>query len=180
MVLTRARGEEGFGLLELLMSMVVLNVGMLAIVAAVSSGTLAVRQAGRQSTAAAIADVQMERYRALRYTSIFLDTTEAGNADADATYRDDVGRSYPNAMVTATCSGSPPADNHLPYECDATRVLTGPDGQQYRIDTYIHLEQPQPTASTRQLKRVTVVVRHASDLSRVLARQVSTFDLLSG
>jgi Tfp pilus assembly protein PilV len=37
----RARDESGFGMLELLMAMVMLNVGILAVVAAFSSGNAA-------------------------------------------------------------------------------------------------------------------------------------------
>ena len=45
---TRARDESGFGLLELLMAMVMLNVGILAIVAAFSSGNAALARAIRR------------------------------------------------------------------------------------------------------------------------------------
>ena len=63
MLLQRLRSEEGFGLIELLISMVVLNVGILALMAAFNSGALALRRASELSTAAAIADMQMELYR---------------------------------------------------------------------------------------------------------------------
>ena len=46
-VYTRARDESGFGLLELLMAMVMLNVGILAIVGAFSSGNVALARANR-------------------------------------------------------------------------------------------------------------------------------------
>ena len=62
---TRARDECGFGMLELLMAMVMLNVGILAIVAAFSSGSRALARASRVSTAAALADTQIEAYRGL-------------------------------------------------------------------------------------------------------------------
>ena len=39
-VRVRLRGEEGFGLVELLMAMVMLNIGLLAMVAAFNSGAL--------------------------------------------------------------------------------------------------------------------------------------------
>src|SRR5947199_2549567 len=86
-VLTRLRGEKGFGLLELLMAMVMLNIGILALVAAFNSGTVALARASRTSTAAALADAQMERYRALTYGAIVLDSTSV-NA-TDSTYRND-------------------------------------------------------------------------------------------
>jgi Tfp pilus assembly protein PilV len=56
----RARDESGFGMLELLMAMVMLNVGILAVVGAFSSGNVALARASRISTAAALANKQME------------------------------------------------------------------------------------------------------------------------
>src|SRR6266487_6368782 len=72
-VRVRLRSERGFGLIELLMAMVMLNVGILAIVAAFSSGTVALNRASKISTASALADSQMELYRAITYNSIGLD-----------------------------------------------------------------------------------------------------------
>jgi type II secretory pathway pseudopilin PulG len=78
--------EAGFGLIELLIAMVVLNVGLLAIVAAFSSGAVAINRAGKTGTASALADAQMEQYRTLPYYAIGLDTSGAGTAATDATY----------------------------------------------------------------------------------------------
>ena len=59
----RARDESGFGMLELLMAMVMLNVGILAIVGAFSSGNASLARANRISTAGALANKQTEAYR---------------------------------------------------------------------------------------------------------------------
>ena len=67
------RSQEGFGLIELLISMMMLNIGILAIVAAFNSGAIALKSAGEISTASVVADKQMELYRALQYTEIALD-----------------------------------------------------------------------------------------------------------
>jgi Tfp pilus assembly protein PilV len=56
----RLRSERGFGLIELLMAMVMLNIGILAIVAAFNSGMFALNRASKISTASALADSQME------------------------------------------------------------------------------------------------------------------------
>ena len=61
----RLRTEEGFGLVELLVSLVVLNVGILAIVAGFNGGSLALLRASETSTAAALGDKQVELYRAI-------------------------------------------------------------------------------------------------------------------
>src|SRR5207302_3552945 len=66
-VLRRLRQEGGFGLIELLMAMTILNVGVLATVAAFNSGIVTLRRSGMISTAAVLADKQMELYRSLTY-----------------------------------------------------------------------------------------------------------------
>lgn len=66
----RLREEEGFGLIELMVALLVLNVGIFATVAAFTSGALALRRASHVSTAAAIADKYMESYRNSSYSSI--------------------------------------------------------------------------------------------------------------
>src|SRR6188472_3095180 len=171
-VRVRLRSEQGFGLIELLMAMVMLNIGILAIVASFNSGIFALNQASKVSTASALADSQMELYRALTYPVIALDTTSL--AGIDNTYKCDsaLGSSCPNSTsgeVTTTCSGSP-----LPNQCLPSRTTTGADRKNYRVDSYITTSTP---TSGRALKVVTVVVRDGSKLSaRPLARLSSTFD----
>jgi Tfp pilus assembly protein PilE len=170
-VLSRARSQEGFGLIELLMAMTMLNIGILALVAAFQSGAFALQRASKTSTAAAIADIQMERFRAMTYSSIALDSASFTSAQADTVYTGDV--AYSAGELTQTCTGSP-----LPEECQAMRTLAGPDGKRYRIDTYIINDT---VASARLLKRVTLVVRDANALTgRPLARIASTFDQATG
>jgi len=170
-VLTRLRGEKGFGLLELLMAMTMLSIGLLALVAAFNSGTIALQRAGRTATAAALADSQMERYRALTYGAIQLDAT-AVNA-TDSTYRNDsvLGGNVANDVTTSTsCGGVPP-------ECNPSRTLVGADRHNYRLDTYVTYTTP---PSGRQEKLVTVVVRRATSPYTAYAREQSTFDLSTG
>ena len=64
------RDEEGLGLIELLIALIVLNVGIFATIAAFTSGALALRRASHTSTAAAIADKYMESYRDSSYSNI--------------------------------------------------------------------------------------------------------------
>ena len=172
----RLRSERGFGLIELLMAMVMLNIGILAIVAAYNSSIFALNRASRVSTAAALADSQMELYRALTYDAVGLDANSLPSVDN--TYKCDsaLGGSCPNSTaseVTATCSGSP-----LPNECVPSRPVTGPDRKNYRVDTYILTTTP---TNGRSLKIVTVVIRDGNHLSaRPLARNVTTFDQSTG
>jgi Tfp pilus assembly protein PilV len=172
----RLRSEEGFGLIELLMAMVMLNIGILAIVAAFNSGAVALNRASRTSTAAALADQQIELYRAIPYASIALD---ASSIPSTSPYTTDT--AYSATQVTTTCT---PIAN----ECNASRSITGansPDRKRYRVDTYIILSTSTTTPATptngRPVKIVTVVVRDGGALSaRPLARIASTYDQSTG
>ena len=87
--MTRLRSDEaGFGLIELILALVLLNVGILATVAALNSGAVALQRASKIATASALADVQMESYRGLRWEAITL--LESLTSATDATYANDV------------------------------------------------------------------------------------------
>ena len=169
MVRKRLRSEGGFGLVELLIAMVMLNIGLVAVVAAFSSGIVSLNRASRITTAAVIADQQMELYRALTYASIRLDTGAVGTTDTK--YRNDpvLGGSI-TGLVTASCPGAPD-------ECTPSRKVVGADRKDYRLDSYI--TQYTPTGG-RAVKKVTVVVRDWNNLAVTFARQASTFDLSTG
>ncbi len=177
----RARDESGFGMLELLMAMVMLNVGILAIVAAFSSGNAALARANRISTAGALANKQMEIYRGLKYDNIVFVTTEWNSAVADSTYTADTVYQQnmaspvaPKALVptVSTCPANVPAN-----ACNPSYTTTGADHRSYRVDTYLYFDTP---SFGNQLRTVTVVVRNADDLTRTFARVSSTFDPSTG
>jgi Tfp pilus assembly protein PilE len=173
------RSEQGFGLIELLISMTMLNVGILAIVAAFSSGAIALKNASEVSAASALGDKQMELYRALKYTEIALDTTAVGTANGDTTYQCDLankvdpagscGGANQQTQLQQTCATMTP-------QCNPRQTVNGPDQRPYRVDTYIVSQTP-PTGRT--VKLVTIVIRRGSDL-RQLARLSSSFDQYSG
>src|SRR5437660_7335892 len=176
-VRARLRSERGFGLIELLMAMVMLNVGILAVVAAFSSGNAALARASSISTAASLADKQMESYRGLIYDNIVFITSEWNSAIADSTYTADTAYTSnmqspvaPKALVptVTNCPANVPATS-----CDPSYTTTGPDHRSYRVDTYLYYDAP---SGGMQLKTITVVVRQASDPSRSYARVSSTFD----
>jgi len=60
-------------MLELLIAMIVLNVGIFALVGTFNAGTIAVSRSGSAAAATAIADKQMETYRSLENCAIWLD-----------------------------------------------------------------------------------------------------------
>lgn len=77
-------------MIELLAAMSVMVVGILAVFAMFQSGIVSIRDAGNRTTAAVLADTQMEKFRAAKYESIGLPNTTVDNADAvykgDAAY----------------------------------------------------------------------------------------------
>jgi Tfp pilus assembly protein PilV len=179
----KVRSEAGFGLVEVLIAIVMLNVGILALVAAFQSGAMALRRASHTSTASTLADSQMELYRGLTYGTIGFDTGQI--AGLDNTYKCDtaLGASCPNTITTCNATGSSCANGTVPaYTCGSsqwclpTRTVSGtsaPDHYSYRIDSYITYSTP---TNGRQLKQVTVVVRDGYSNAKTLARETSTFD----
>ncbi len=78
-------------MIELLIAMSILSIGILAVFALFQTGMVTIRRATTISTAAALADSEMEKFRALRYTVIGLDDAEVAAADsiylADTAYK---------------------------------------------------------------------------------------------
>jgi len=72
-LVARLRDQSGFGMLELLIAMVILNIGVFALVGVFNASTVAIRRAGDMSAATAVADKQMELYRSLQNCAIWLD-----------------------------------------------------------------------------------------------------------
>jgi Tfp pilus assembly protein PilV len=159
-VILRLRSERGFALIELLAAIVLINVGILAILLSLNSGMVTLRRSAERSTASAIADKQMERYRALLHSSIFLDPTSL--AATDSTYQSD--SAFSATQVSQVCSP-------LVAACTPSQTITGPDSKSYRIDTYIVSTTP---AGGDPVKQVTVVVRRPGTTTS-LARVVSIF-----
>ncbi len=173
------REEGGFGLVELLVAMMILSVGILATIAVFTSGTFALQRAGKISTATAIADAQMERYRAVRYAAIALTQSSVDETSAD--YRADaaIGNDVSKLHTEPACPSGVAAE-----ACTASRSTTGPDGRAYRVDTYVVRGVQLPESGTgptgREVKSITVVVRDVADGLKPLIRQQSTFDQSTG
>ncbi|HEX2044314.1 MAG TPA: hypothetical protein VHF23_01665 [Gaiellaceae bacterium] len=102
-LLARAREERGFGMVELLAAMTVMLVGLLAVFALFQAGLVQIRRASTETTAAAVADAEMEKFRAIKYEALGLDaalTCASGCADADAVYRSDTAYRADDAPAT--------------------------------------------------------------------------------
>ena len=110
-----AANEEGLGLIELLIAMVIMAVGISALVAGFSSGILSVNRARLTSTAGALADKQMELYRQAAFTSLpmGLQTPTTPTGADGRTYWMQVEGAWTCAIGTysagppASCSGTP-------------------------------------------------------------------------
>jgi Tfp pilus assembly protein PilV len=166
------KDEAGFGIIELVISLVMLSVGILALASAFTSGSVALRRASRTATATAIADAQLERYRAVRHCAVYLEPATVPAAGAN------YWTGFVGPLVTARGASCPDV---VPAEAVTARrdLLPGqtPDGHRYRVDTYIVEGAPtsSPVAFSQSVKTVTVVVRDWNYLSRSLVRQTSTF-----
>ena len=158
--------------MELLLALTILNIGLLALVASLNSGIIAVERASKISTAATLADSQMELYRAIKYTALELDDNATKNL-TDVTYRSDpvLAGDVNNSITTMTGCTS------MPTYCNPSRTVNGADRRQYRVDSYITWTTP---TSGRQVKLVTIVVRDAQTPFKLLSRQQATFDESTG
>ena len=177
----RACGEDGFGLIELLIAMVMLNVGILAIVAAFNSGIVSLARSSHISTATALADVQMERYRAQTYGCIYLVSNTipasglyvtAGTAEG---FYNATQITAPQPSGTGTCA-VPDAT-----ATNAQRIVTGPDRHRYEIDTYIVACPAGSCAPTGARAELLVNVSVRDSLTgHTWAREQSKFDQSTG
>ena len=83
----RMRNEDGIGLIELLIALLVLNVGIFATLGAFTSAASTLKRSSRISTAAAIADQEIEALHNLRYSQIVnVPSTTWPNAPDGGTY----------------------------------------------------------------------------------------------
>jgi Tfp pilus assembly protein PilV len=148
-VVRRLRSDAGFGLIELLIAMVVTNIAVMALVAALSSSHVALVRASRISTATAIANAQLETYRAGTYAEIALTPAPPAPPPTPVNVTGADGRGYPvTTTVIEICpDGSAPVSNACP-------------------------------SGGRPLKQVTVVVQEPSN-STVLVTESSAYDQLT-
>jgi len=178
---SRLRREDGFMLVELVIAMAVLTVGILALVGAYSAGYASLNRANSTSSASVLADSQMERFRALQYAAIQLNTTCGASCTEDSTYTSDT--AYSSTAQVSGCTSTGAA-------CLPSQTKTGPDGKSYRVDTFIRYSCPitTDTLSTSPLtcgsgeplpvKLVSVVVRNTNGGSTV--REQSSFTWVTG
>jgi type II secretory pathway pseudopilin PulG len=222
----RLQDESGFGLLELLIALVVLNIALFATITAFDSSTVAIARSANVTAATAVADKQMEIYRSLQNCAVWLSptsfpATSGGSAD-DALYRADTNAYsyvqngtkqtvsfFDKSQATATQAAAPWATSatsqsvttswsgDIPTSCtptagttppttatNAEQTIAGPDGTRFPVFTYIIIDQPSAASGTipgsTYVKQVTIVVRDPKLHSRVLARETTVFNPITG
>ncbi len=183
-VLASSRREAGFGLVELICAMAILSVGILALFALFQAGIVSIQRASTTTTAAALADTEMERFRAVKYSTLGLAQTDVDAIPSGDPYKNDSAwkpisspaNQLNSTVVVAKCPGNPCTDA-LP-----TRTATGADGKTYRVDTYMTWHAVENSSGTpgRKVKLVTIVVRDANVVTKAWARSSSAFDESTG
>jgi type II secretory pathway pseudopilin PulG len=193
-------------MLELLIAMVVMNVGLFALVGAFNASSVTIRRASFVGAATAVADKQMEIYRSLENCAIWLDPTTFPAANVTSAYRSDttayLGLAFfDKSQSAATQAAAPWSTNQtsqsvntswktdIPTWCapvanvtpppsatKAIQTIPGPDGANYQVYTYIVITQP---TSGTYVKQVTITVRDPNNSAKVLARQSSYFNPLT-
>ena len=170
-------------MIELVCAMTVLSIGIMAVFGMFQSGAVQIRRASTVTTAAALGDAEIERFRAVKYETIGLASTDVGAADS--TYTGQSGGAYKaisspvngtsSTVVVAKCPPAP-CTSSVP-----TKTVTGADGKSYRVDTYITWEAVSNAngVAGRNVKLVTVVVRDPTT-ARVHTRVASSFDAATG
>jgi type II secretory pathway pseudopilin PulG len=94
-VRARVAEERGFGLVELLIALVMLNVGIFALMGTFVAGTAALTRSATTSNGTAVADKVMEVYRGLENKAIYLSAPSGGGNDVSG---------YPNGIPNSTSS----------------------------------------------------------------------------
>ena len=155
-MLARASADDGFGLVEVLIAMMILAIAIMAIFAGFGAGALSLQRASRASTAATVADREMEKFRRFAYSAITPVPSTTVAPSADSTGADN--RVYwMQTTISWTC------------------VITGA--------TVTPTVPPTCTGATtpsRPVKKVEIVVRDGSATAPVLIRETSTFDEATG
>jgi Tfp pilus assembly protein PilV len=95
-------------MVELLAAMTVMVVGLLAVFSLFQAGMVQIHRASTETTAAALADAEMENFRAIKFSALGLDSTQtcaSGCAAADAVYREDAAYSAVTSPATTLAAG---------------------------------------------------------------------------
>jgi type II secretory pathway pseudopilin PulG len=198
----RLRREDGFGLIELLIAVFLLNIGILALMGVFSAGSVAARNAATTANGTAVADKVMEVYRGMYSCATYLYASSLTGLGGYSTQYYADANAYPGAghftagvpgslWVTDDPAWTPPSPIHhssatcmpdplpSPDPRYAVQTVPGPDGKNYLVFTYIVLVQPSghnPTWTDTWVKQVTISVFDWRQTTKLIARETSIFD----
>lgn len=173
-MLLRAGEEEGFGMIELIAAMVILTIALLALMAGYESAFVSLHAASSKTTAANLANKQLELYSSLPFNGMGLNpTTLQSTKSTDTVYSAD--ENGLNSGLTSTqwtdvtlasCTSTP--------QCVPVQTPTGSDGRTYRLETFV---RDVVSTGTWTERIVTVIVRDPSvSGSPELVRMSAGFD----
>ena len=132
---TRLHDEQGQGLIELVVAMVVITVAVLALMASYDEAFVSMHKSARTTAAATLAETQLELYGALPYASVGLNSSLLTTAKAsDAYYGTDDTALSPTAP---DAPGNPSCDTTSPQCLPVQASVKGSDGKNYRLETFI-------------------------------------------
>jgi Tfp pilus assembly protein PilV len=155
-MIERLRSEEGFGIVELIVATVVLTVALLALMASYDEAFVSLHKSARTSSAATLAETQLELYGALPYASIGLSSSKLTTAKAsDAYYSTDEATLSPTGTDVTNASCDTTSAQCLPVQAS----VKGSDGKNYRIETFVRDVTQTLTVGTTTERVVTVIVR---------------------
>lgn len=181
-MLARLREEEdGFGLIELSMAMVILTIALLVLSASYDSAAVSLQKSGQETTASSLADAQLELYGSLPFASIGLDeATLQGVQNAGPNY-DSL---YVSDEATLNAALEDPTDaTDVPIpgcgsspQCLPVQTVTGADHRSYQLETFIR-DVANQTSISWTVRVVTVIVRDPSTSgSPILDETTTAFD----
>jgi Tfp pilus assembly protein PilV len=120
--LRRRAREGGFGMIELLAAMTVMLIGIFAVFGLFQAGIVQIRRASAITTAAAIADSEIEKFRAIKYDSIGLANTDVDSVVAGSYGSTYTGQSFykTDTAASTTLSGAITSSSQLTVPVQAT------------------------------------------------------------
>jgi type II secretory pathway pseudopilin PulG len=181
-----AREELGQGIIELLISLVILAVGVGALLSVMAAGALSLQRSDQKGTALTLAENQLELYRGVTYPYIRLSASSWPSSGSIYVTANSGDATIPPGTSTSEVldSPAPPAIQctgaDLTALCLPVQTVTGPDHRRYEIDTYVTLcpnaAITSCPATADPVKQVFVVVRDADKPGLpVVARNASIF-----
>ena len=171
----RARSEAGFMTIELMVSIVVVTIALLAMMAAYMGAFASLHSSGQTSSAGLLAEKQLELYASLPYSSIGLDTStlntvKGTGTGSDANYKADE-PTLPGTGADVTITGCGTS-----AQCSPVQTLTGADHHTYKVETFIRaLTNPSETGWTEKV--ITVFVRDKTQSGTpIVFKEQTAFD----